>query len=106
PVPAVEARQLARHLRAVGAAERVLPGGHERARDHTADGEAADVVVVAQVVRLEAYGRVRIVRRAGEGGRDDLEERPQVLPLDREIARRRPGTRVRVDDREVELRLA
>src|SRR5439155_13506556 len=85
PLPAVDAGQLARRLRAVEAAERVLPGGDQLARDDAADGEAAHVVVVAQVVGLEAQRGVWLVRRAGKPAHDGCEERPEVGARAREV---------------------
>src|SRR5207247_6383770 len=89
---------------AVEPTERVEAGG-ELAGDDAADGEPPDVVVVAEVVRLEAHGRVRIVGRPGQRAHHRPEEGPEVRPLHGRVRARGAGARVRVDDGELELRL-
>src|SRR5438128_444041 len=85
---------------------RRLGAGDQLARHHPADREAAHVVVVAEVVRLEAGRGLRLVGWAGEGGDDRLEEGREIGPGDGQIAYRRARACVGVDDGEVELPLA
>ena len=103
-VPGVEQRDLAGHLRAVGATERVLAAGRELAGDQPPDGEPADVVVVVEVVHLELRRRVRD-RRAGPGRRSTMVSKSSssVVPVSVGRVQRDAGAGVRVDDREVEL---
>ena len=106
PLPGVDARQLAGRLRAVVPAQHVLAAGGELAGHDPPDGQPADVVVVSEVVRLEARRRVRRVGRAGQEAHDRLEERPQIGALPAELPRRRAGARVGVEHGELELLLA
>ena len=71
-----------------------------------ADRQAPDVVVVVEVVALELRRRLS-GRRAGRAGPENqLEQRAQVVAGLVQVARRRAGAGVGVDDGEVELLLA
>ena len=105
-MPAVELRDLHRPLRAVGAAQHV-----ERRRCcsvpllDAADGEAADVVVVVEVVGLELrrHRRVDERARAASSTMRSNSGRRSVARLRRGRSVGDAGARVGVDDREVEL---
>ena len=85
---------------------RVLPAGDELARDQAADREPPDVVVVVEVVHLELRRRVGIARRPGQVSDDRVEEDCERRRGVAGGAQRDAGARVRVHDREIELRLA
>src|SRR5256712_9375625 len=85
---------------------RVMSGHDQLARDDAPDGEPPPVVVIAQVVGLEAQRRVRVVRRAAKPAQDGREERREVGAFERGVKGGGAGARVGVDDREVELGLA
>src|SRR5439155_26971104 len=81
PFPGVDVRQLAGRLRAVVPAQHVLAAGGELAGHDPPDAQPADVIVVAQVVRLEARRRIRLVGPAGQEAGDGLQERPEIWAL-------------------------
>jgi hypothetical protein len=104
-LPAVEPGDLAGALRPVVATERIDAALAQLAADQPADGEPPDVVVVGEVVGLELRGGRLDDRGARQLLDDHVEERAEIGPGDGQIAGRRAGPRVGVDDREFDLML-
>ncbi len=104
-MPRVQQRHLARLLPAVAVTVGVLPAGDELARDQASDREPPDVVVVVEVVDLELGRRVGVARRSREALDDRVEQHLERRPRIAGGAQRDTGARIRVHDREVELRV-
>ncbi len=90
---------------AVAAAQRIVLRRRHRAGDDSADREAADVVVVVDIVNLELKRRVGIDFGARQMRDDRVEQRHKVFARRVELERRSAGARLRVEHREVELAL-
>ena len=93
----------ARRVGGLVADDRDPLAGPDRAVPDPPDRHAADVVVGRQVGDQQLE---RVARRVGDGRRDldeQVEERPQVRAGLGQVARRRAGLGVRVDDRELDL---
>ena len=75
PLPTVELRHLAGHLRAIEATQGVETCRPQRAADNAADRQPPHVVVVVEVVGLELHGRGQIAERPRQGRDDEVKQR-------------------------------
>ena len=102
-LPRVEMRDLAHAGGAVEVAQRVLAAVLHRARDHATDREAANVVIVIEVVGLELQRRFRIDFGAGQMTDDGLEQRLEIFAALAELRNRGSDSGIGIEDRKIEL---
>src|ERR1035437_2150148 len=102
-LPSVDMGDLADHSLAVAPAQRIVLRRRHRAGDDSADREAADVIVVVDIIDLELQRRVGIDFGAGQVRDDRVEQRNQVFAGNVEPERCGAGARLRIEHREIEL---
>ncbi len=102
-LPSVDVGDLADDSLAVAPAQRIVLRRRHRAGDDPADREAADVVVVVDVIDLELQRRVGIDFGARQMRDDRVEQRHQIFARNVELERRGAGAGLRVEHGEIEL---
>src|SRR5208282_1962144 len=106
PLPSVDVGDLADQRLAVAPAKRIVLRRRHRAGDDSADREAADVIVVVDIIDLELQRRFRIDFGTGQVRDDRVEQRDQVFARDVEPERCGAGARLRIEHWKIELAFA
>ena len=75
PLPTVELRHLAGHLRAIEATQGVEARSPQLAADNAADRQPPHVVAVIEVVGLELHGRGQVAERPRQSRDDEVKQR-------------------------------